>query len=202
MSLGTTGRKVKRKKNLVNHDFLADYKSFCLFVCFLLSLVIYGVKIKMAPSPWHRAFSGLAEAERVGWLWMWRSHLWLVLSLNPCHSGIFTSPTVRTISVRVNWDILGYLITFPWSTFHLLVANLFTVWDHKPPELRDLLNSAFPSMHCLWQVLNKTCLMNFNFPSQIAYFFFLLLITTVPELQCKCFLFTLKPGPGGWHLEG
>lgn len=141
------------------------------FLLLLFSLVIYGVKIKMAPSSWHRTFSGLAEVERVGWLWMWRSHLWLVLSLNPCHSGIFTSPIVGTISVRVNWDSLGYLIPFPWSTFHLLVANFFTVWDHKPPELGDLLKSVFPSMHCLWQVLNKTCLMNFNFPSQIAYFF-------------------------------
>lgn len=125
----------------------------------------------MAPSLWHRAFSGLVGTEQVRCLWMWRSHLWLVLSLNPCHSGVFTSPTVRTISVRLNWDSLGYLSPFPWSTFHLLVANFFTVWDHKPPELGDLLKSVFPSMHCLWQVLNKTCLMNFNFPSQITYFF-------------------------------
>lgn len=32
----------------------------------------------------------------------------------------------------------------------------------NPPEIGDLLNFIFPSIHCTWQVLNKAYLINFR----------------------------------------
>lgn len=42
------------------------------------------------------------------------------------------------------------------------LTNYFTRRDHKAPEIGDLLNFIFPSIHCTWQVLNEAYLINFR----------------------------------------
>lgn len=48
--------------------------------------------------------------------------------------------------------------------FISLLANFSTLRDHKPHEIRDLLNFMFPSIYLFhtWQVINKTYLINYK----------------------------------------
>lgn len=57
---------------------------------------------------------------------------------------------------------LGVSVPLFRAPFYQLICKLLTLWDHKPPIGGDFLNLIFPSLHCTWQVLNKTSLINFK----------------------------------------
>lgn len=65
-------------------------------------------------------------------------------------------------SVTVHLSLCSGASHLPHSAFHHLTPNYFTLWDHNPPEIGDLLNCIFPSIHGTWQVLHKACLISFK----------------------------------------
>lgn len=77
------------------------------------------------------------------------------------------SSTVRTafsmLCKYVPKPAFGHLSPPPYVLpFISSLANFFTLWDHKTPEIRDLLNFIFPLIHCTWKVLNKPYLISFK----------------------------------------